>query len=437
MPFRRSLQTSCLQATPFAAGSHAVRILNTLLLFGVQAHFHSGRRHAAFSSVTFCRLQSSGMGFTDSPPDNTIRIAMTILTQIQNQPLVSCSFLTIQINTRQSLCRQQWSRFLRCSLMARLLRFSIVFGLCSKAKIWLPRWRSRSAREPLSFSLRANPRTWRSNPFGHGLSPYRRSISCSTCVAFLLSACLCSLLCLSLCPSLCLSLCPCFSLALRERVIFHWSGLVPVCHASLSVLLVYCLPLRSESTVPLQPRRVQSNVPALFWVLWVVCQYSCFDRVLERVRTLRFVLSHKSFPFLQGPTSVFRERLQQLHQHGSVPSSVRWLPLFQKTSTDRKSIRWIAQHRDHLECSILCMHRQHERQLSRSFLLCLVHSSHGQLSQRIRFHIHKFHIELLITRRDVLSHFELPLASWESGVTGVRAALSTSIVVCWCISWSC
>ena len=102
MPFRRSLQTSCLQATPFA-GSHAVQILNTLLLFGVRAHFHSGRRHAAFSSVTFCRLQSSGMGFTDSPLDNTIRIAMTILAQIQNQPLVSCSFLTIKMNTRQSV----------------------------------------------------------------------------------------------------------------------------------------------------------------------------------------------------------------------------------------------------------------------------------------------------------------------------------------------
>ena len=55
-------------------------------------HFETlliGRRHAAFSSVTFCRLQSSEMGFPDSLPDNTIRIAMTIPTQIQNQPLVS------------------------------------------------------------------------------------------------------------------------------------------------------------------------------------------------------------------------------------------------------------------------------------------------------------------------------------------------------------
>ena len=29
------------------------------------------------------------MGFANGPPDNTVRIAMTILTQIQNQPLVS------------------------------------------------------------------------------------------------------------------------------------------------------------------------------------------------------------------------------------------------------------------------------------------------------------------------------------------------------------
>ena len=36
--------------------------------------FFIGRRHAAFSSVTFCRLQSSEMGFPDGLPDNTIRI---------------------------------------------------------------------------------------------------------------------------------------------------------------------------------------------------------------------------------------------------------------------------------------------------------------------------------------------------------------------------
>ena len=47
------------------------------------------------------------------------------------------------------------------------------------------------------LSLSEPSRELGSNPFGHGLSPHRRSISCSTCVAFLPSACLCSLLCLS------------------------------------------------------------------------------------------------------------------------------------------------------------------------------------------------------------------------------------------------
>ena len=64
--------------------------------------FFIGRRHAAFSSVSFCRLQSSEMGFANSPPNNTVRIAMTIPTQIQNHPLVSHMFLTFQIDTRQS-----------------------------------------------------------------------------------------------------------------------------------------------------------------------------------------------------------------------------------------------------------------------------------------------------------------------------------------------
>ena len=42
------------------------------------------------------------MGFATGPPDNTVRIAMTIPTQIRNQPFVSHMFLTFQISTRQS-----------------------------------------------------------------------------------------------------------------------------------------------------------------------------------------------------------------------------------------------------------------------------------------------------------------------------------------------
>ena len=76
------------------------------------------------------------------------------------------------------------------------------------------------------------------------------------------------------------------------------------------------------------------------------------DRVLERVRNLCFVSSHESFPLLP-----MKRKLQQLNQHCSVPSSVCRLPLFQKTSPDLKSIRWINQFRDHLECSIFCVHR--------------------------------------------------------------------------------
>ena len=43
------------------------------------------------------------MEIPDGTPDNTVWIAMTILTQIQNQPFVSHTFLTFQIDTRQSL----------------------------------------------------------------------------------------------------------------------------------------------------------------------------------------------------------------------------------------------------------------------------------------------------------------------------------------------
>ena len=63
--------------------------------------FRIGRRHAAFSSVSFCRLQLSEMGFANGPPDNTVRTAMTIPTQIQKEPLIPCSFLTFRIHTWQ------------------------------------------------------------------------------------------------------------------------------------------------------------------------------------------------------------------------------------------------------------------------------------------------------------------------------------------------
>ena len=60
---------------------------------------------------------------------------------------------------------------------------------------------------------------------------------------------------------------------IHERVNFHWCGVVPVRYAPLSVRLMHRFPLTSESIVPLQPRRVQSNMPPPFWLLWVVCQY--------------------------------------------------------------------------------------------------------------------------------------------------------------------
>ena len=130
-------------------------------------------------------------------------------------------------------------------------------------------------------------------------------------------------------------------------------------------------------------------------------------RVLKRVRTLCLVLSHKSFPLLQGLTSVSHKRkLHQLHQHRSVPSSVCRLPLFQKTSTDFESIRWIAQFRDHLKCSIFRVHRQHERKLSCSYFLKFVHSGLGHFSQRICFHNHEFQVEFFIHRRVALTHLE-------------------------------
>ena len=143
------------------------------------------------------------------------------------------------------------------------------------------------ARDPLFSSHRARPRTWR-NPFGCGLFPCRRNTSHSTCLLFLPSACPCSFLCFSLCLCLCPSLYPCLCLLFLPLPFMsastsNWRGVVPVRYAPLSECLVHCFPLISESIIPLQPRRVQTNMPPPFWILLVVCQYCCLDRVLKRV----------------------------------------------------------------------------------------------------------------------------------------------------------
>ena len=43
------------------------------------------------------------MEIPDGPPDNTVRVAMTIPRHFWNQPFVLHTFLTFQIDTRQSL----------------------------------------------------------------------------------------------------------------------------------------------------------------------------------------------------------------------------------------------------------------------------------------------------------------------------------------------
>ena len=142
-----------------------------------------------------------------------------------------------------------------------------------RRSISLPRWRSRSARDPLFSSQRARPRTW-GNPFGRGLSPCRRNTSCSTCLSFLrlVLAFLFAFL-------FALAFASVFAFAFHEHVNFHWCGVVPVRYAPLSVRLMHRFPLTSERIVPLQPRRVQSNMSLPFWILWVVCHSCCFDRV--------------------------------------------------------------------------------------------------------------------------------------------------------------
>ena len=59
-------------------------------------------RAAVAKSVPRVRPVICPMGFANGLPDNTIRITMTIPTQIRNQPLVSHKFLTFQICTGQS-----------------------------------------------------------------------------------------------------------------------------------------------------------------------------------------------------------------------------------------------------------------------------------------------------------------------------------------------
>ena len=99
---------------------HAVWIGNTFSR--CSSSFFIGRRHAASLSVSFCRLQSSEMRFADSPLDNTVRIAMTIHTKIQNQIFTRLSLAASAtalrvVATIQELSTHWWPK--ECSFQKR------------------------------------------------------------------------------------------------------------------------------------------------------------------------------------------------------------------------------------------------------------------------------------------------------------------------------
>ena len=148
----------------------------------------------------------------------------------------------------RSWCRQQWSRFTRFakSVLLAMIRWTHVNWRTTvdddrlaqllmprdprQRSIRLPRWSSRSARDPLFSSQRARPRTL-GNPFGRGLSPCRRNTSLldvSDVPSFDSS---CSLHCPYLCPSLCpcLCLCSCLCLSWARQLPLVWCRSRPLC----------------------------------------------------------------------------------------------------------------------------------------------------------------------------------------------------------------
>ena len=159
-----------------------------------------------------------------------------------------------------------------------------------------------SARDPLSSSQWAKPRTW------CGLSPCRRNTSHSTCLMFLLSPCLCSFLCLSLWPSLCLSLCLCSYLCLSwaRRHPLVWCRSRPLC----TIVCTLDASLSAHSWEHHTPAASSRSDQRVFRH-----SGSCgLCASIALIVSSCFVLSHKSFPLLQGLTSVSHTRkLQQLH----------------------------------------------------------------------------------------------------------------------------
>ena len=237
-------------------------------------------------------------------------------------------------------------------------------------------------------------------------------------LSLLFPFCLCLCACFSLCFCACLCLCACSCLCLCLSLCTHF--LSSSCSCSLVALsLTY---LHHSGSCGLC-----ASIAAL--IVSKFCASCC--------RTGHFTL-------FQGLTSASRERsLLRLHQHRSMSTSVRRLPLFQKWSRDFESIRWIAQFRDHLECTIFRVHHQHERKLLHSFLSNIARSRQGQFSQQIRFHICEFRTELVINRKRLRLvsnpevNWSFPLYSWAYWGTGVRAAPASSITICRYISWPC
>ena len=96
-----SCRSHTRNSTSFAQRFHAESGSGHLLMM-LELIFHWTKLRSILIGFHLPTSVICPMGFTNGLTDNTIRITMTIHTQIQNQPFVSCKFNSFQIGSRQS-----------------------------------------------------------------------------------------------------------------------------------------------------------------------------------------------------------------------------------------------------------------------------------------------------------------------------------------------
>ena len=409
----------------------------------------------------FCLVQVSTTQFCGCPLVGAHIVAFSVVLRVLNRVLVAVIVHSICI-PNSCIFHIAKTGLLRCCLYTHVnCRATVDHDQNAQLLMLMIQGEDPSARDPLSSSQWAKPRTW------CGLSPCRRNTSHFTCLMFLLSPCLCSFLCFSLClslwPSLCLSVCLCCYLCLSwaRRLPLVWCRSRPLC--TIVCTLDASLSAHSwEHHTPAASSRSDQRVfrhsgsCGLCSSIALIVSWSVSELCASYCRTNR---SHSSKAWPLSPThgncsncvSIARYRLLWVGSHSSrkrlqisnpLPGSISFVIIW-----SARSFVCIVSMNASCLARLFCSSLMPDKGNSRNGFASTSTSSTQSSSSTAEMYCRVLNDQpshWSISPANVSGSFptlrstKCTLASWAE-FTGVRVALSASIVVrcriscsCWC-----